>query len=157
MIAVQRSLFALSVCGGPIRVPKSRGHAIRCLESLPSELLIDRAKQFVAHKNDGNLPAIFDMCAADANVYGLQGKDIAKGLTDFFAEHEGLYHTFLAEPTVVGPRSVQYTFEKSWTQAGELKRWLSVDPSKPRNKVELLEFDADAQLTAVSVVEAVTT
>jgi hypothetical protein len=126
---------------------------------LTVEALCERAKDFLRHKNaagcgDGSLEPVFNMCSPNADVYGLMGEKIRPGLTAFFADHEGLQHELIDEPTQVGPATVQYPFVKSWRTDGEWQSWSSIDPAKPRNKVERLDFDARGMLARVSVVEA---
>lgn len=123
--------------------------------------LHQRARDFVDHKNavgcgEGTLEAVFDMCSPDAELYGLAGEDVYRsGLTDFFAKFEGLNHELLAEPTKVGPATVQYPFTKSWrNEDGEVQSWSSIDPKKPRNKVERLDFSDSGMLERVAVVDA---
>ena len=77
----------------------------------------------------------------------------------FFESHEGLQHELLDEPSVVGSGIVQYPFTKRWRSNkedvdGGDEVWKSIDPAKPRNKVERLCFDTEGKLEKVSVVEA---
>lgn len=113
----------------------------------------------------------------NANIYGLTGEDIRPGLEKFFEEYQGLQHKLIAEPICVGSGptttyyTVQYPFEKSWRKLlavednnnnsnnnnkWEDKLWSSIDPTKPRNKVERLCFDDQGMLVRVAVVEATT-
>lgn len=56
---------------------------------------------------------------------------------------------------MVGPGVVQYPFVKRWKdESGEQIVWKSIDPEKPRSKVERLWFDEKGQLAKVSVVES---
>jgi hypothetical protein len=136
--------------------------------SMTAEALCDRAKDFVRHKNaagsgESTLDAVFDMCSADVDLYGLTGDQVRPGFIAFFESHEGLHHELLDESTITtnviigsgsGSSAVQYPFIKTWkNEQGELQRWSSIDPSKPRNKVERLEFDGDGMLSRVSVVD----
>ena len=129
---------------------------------LTAEVLSQRAIEFVSHKNaagrgDNNLEPVFAMmCSSNnAEIYGLVGEKIRPGLTAFFAEHTGLHHELTAEPTCVGPATVQYPFVKSWrADDGKWQRWSSIDPAKLRNKVERLCFDGKGMLVRVAVVEA---
>ena len=126
--------------------------------------LMEKAKYFLAMKNTGDLDAIFEMSAPDADVYGFVGEgSYRKGLTTYFATHRMLLHVLIGDPEPVGQTAVQYSFEKSWLDAdGELQVWKSVDPvpegqdgrpGKPRDKVECLEFDSAGRLVKVSIVE----
>jgi len=127
---------------------------------LTAEELCGKAKDFIGHKNaagrgDATLNPVFDMCSPGADVYGLTGDEIRPGLTSFFGKHDGLQHELLAEPTQVGPGTVQYPFIKSWkTDDSERQRWYSIDSEKPRDKVERLDFDETGLLVRVAVVEA---
>jgi len=127
---------------------------------LTPDALCQRAMDFLRYKNaagrgDANLDPVFDMCSPEANVYGLRGESIRPGLTAFFEEHGGLQHELLSDPTAVGPLTVQYPFVKTWRENGEgqERRWSSIDPEKPRDKVERLDFDDQGRLVRVSVVE----
>lgn len=128
-------------------------------EELSSEELIRLAKEFVRNKNvagsgESSLDGVFNMCSNSVDLYGLKGDDVRPGFESFFAKHEGLHHELLAEPSVVGPGVVQYPFTKQWTSEGEGNVWKSIDPAKPRNKVERLRFGVTGKLERVSVVEA---
>jgi len=133
--------------------------------SLTPEALCDRAKDFVNYKNaagsgESTLDDVFDMCSLDVDLYGLTGDKVRPGFTAFFKSHDGLHHELLEEPTFVGdigPGAVQYPFIKTWNDDnnGEPQRWSSIDPDKPRNKVERLEFDGDGMLARVSVVDLI--
>ena len=147
-------LFVSSKDGGPT-------------SSLPLtvEALSRKANDFLSYKNtagsgENDLEPLFEMCAPNADIYGLTGEKIYRpGLTAFFAEHEGLQHELMAEPTCVSsqPAVVQYPFVKSWRAAdGKLQQWSSIDPEKPRNKVERLYFDDMGMLQRVVVVEETT-
>ncbi|KAL7532950.1 hypothetical protein ACHAXR_006908 [Thalassiosira sp. AJA248-18] len=140
--------------------------------------LINLAKKFITNKNsagsgESTLDGIFDMCSTTIDLYGLKGDDVRPGFSSFFQNHEGLHHELLDEPSVVGLGIVQYPFVKRWrvssgseeedegggdntnnTIGGEDKVWKSIDPAKPRNKVERLWFDAEGKLEKVSVVGA---
>jgi hypothetical protein len=129
------------------------------------EVLCRKAKDFVEYKNragrgDDTLDPVFDMCAPNANLYGLTGPDLRPGLEDFFAKFEGLQHTFLADPKSVGPNTVQYPFSKSWNSRSEdgndllHHHWSSIDPEKPRDRVERLDFNQDGLLIRVAVVDS---
>lgn len=161
---------------GLLETSVSSALASAATTSLPnSQLLCNRAKDFLRHKNaagqgDATLDPIFDMCSPTPalDLYGLRGMDeVRPGLTAFFEGHPGLHHELMAEPVAIGPSTVQYPFVKTWRrtvadnerQAGdnggdEVQRWSSIDSEKPRNKVERLEFDGDGQLLRVSVVDA---
>jgi hypothetical protein len=141
-------------------------------------ILINKAKTFLQHKNaagrgETTLDPLFSMlCCPSSNnssknnknnnnnnnteldLYGLRGDDVRPGLTSFFQNYPELHHELIAEPTVIGPMTVQYPFVKSWRRAedGEVERWSSIDGDKGRNKVERLEFDSDGFLVKVSVV-----
>jgi|Transcript_17969 hypothetical protein len=129
-----------------------------------AEVLCHKAKDFIEYKNragrgDDTLDPVFDMCAPNANLYGLTGPDLRPGLEDFFAKFEGLQHTFLADPKSVGPNTVQYPFSKSWNSMsddGNLlhNHWSSIDPEKPRDRVERLDFNQDGLLVRVAVVDS---
>lgn len=106
------------------------------------------------------------MCSNDVDLYGLTGDEVRPGFTAFFEKHNGLQHDLLDEPTTIisstdntksapSPRMVvQYPFTKTWKdENGEWNTWKSVDPTKPRNKVEQLEFDDDGMLLRLSVVD----
>ena len=134
---------------------------------LTVEAISRKANDFLSYKNaagrsgdENDLEPLFEMCAPNADIYGLIGEKIYRpGLTAFFAEHEGLQHELMAEPTCVSsqPAVVQYPFVKSWRAAdGKLQRWSSIDPEKPRNKVERLYFDDMGMLQRVVVVEETT-
>ena len=119
------------------------------------------ANDFISNKNaagrgDSSLDAVFDMCSPSVDLYGLKGDDVRPGFVSFFEKHQGLYHELIEEPTVVGPGTVQYSFIKRWRDqdSGEEKVWKSIDPDKPRNKVERLGFDDEGMLVTVVVVEA---
>jgi len=135
------------------------GH-IRLYATLPPEKLCSLAKDFISNKNaagqgDTSLDPVFDMCSENIDLYGLTGDDVRPGFVSFFGKHQGLYHELIEEPEVVGTTAVQYSFVKKWTEDdGEERVWKSIDPDKPRNKVERLEFDEEGMLEKVSVVEA---
>jgi hypothetical protein len=143
---------------------------------LTPEALCARAKDFVNYKNAAGsgastLDDVFDMCSLDVDLYGLVGDNVRPGFTAFFESHKGLHHELLEEPTVLVDNddvvvvgTVQYPFVKTWRKkdndgdddandSGELQRWSSIDPDKPRNKVERLEFDSEGMLLRVSVVD----
>jgi hypothetical protein len=127
--------------------------------TLTAETLCERARDFIRHKNaagrgDATLDPVFDMCSPDVDLYGLTGDEVRPGLTAFFVGHKGIQHELIDESMqVVGPRTVQYAFVKSWqADDGEMQRWSSMDPTKPRNKVERLDFDNEGMLARVSVV-----
>jgi len=103
------------------------------------------------------------MCSPTVDLYGLKGEDVRPGFTSFFESHPNLYHELLDEPTVIGEGTVQYSFIKRWRRDvdeseengdGNYEIWKSIDPTKPRNKVERLWFDDNGKLEKVSVVEA---
>ena len=130
---------------------------------LTAEALFQKANDFLSYKNaagsgENDLEPLFEMCSPNADIYGLTGEKIRPGLTAFFAEHEGLQHELIAEPTCVlsRPAIVQYPFVKSWRADCKLQRWSSIDPEKPRNKVERLYFDDLGMLERVVVVETTT-
>jgi len=130
--------------------------------------LVNLAKSFIINKNaagsgESTLDGVFDMCSPAVDLYGLKGDDVRPGFTSFFESHGGLHHELLEEPSVVGSGVVQYPFIKRWKSSGEENQydggdnimvWKSIDPTKPRNKVERLCFDAESKLVKVSVVEA---
>ena len=125
--------------------------------------LIHLAKQFINNKNaagsgESTLDGVFDMCSPSVDLYGLKGDDVRPGFISFFDKHVGLHHELLDEPTVVrqssGNTAVQYPFVKRWNDGEEDNVWKSIDPAKPRNKVERLSFDTEGKLEKASVVEA---
>mmetsp|Transcript_34627 Transcript_34627/g.41790 ORF Transcript_34627/g.41790 Transcript_34627/m.41790 type:complete len:206 (-) Transcript_34627:162-779(-) len=126
-----------------------------------SQLLCDKAKTFVQYKNaagrgDASLDPVFDMCCpTTVDLYGLRGDNVRSGLTSFFDGHPELHHELTEEPTLIGPLTVQYPFIKTWRKAedGEIQQWSSIDASKPRNKMERLDFNKGGLLTRVSIVE----
>mmetsp|Transcript_458 Transcript_458/g.573 ORF Transcript_458/g.573 Transcript_458/m.573 type:complete len:200 (+) Transcript_458:43-642(+) len=128
----------------------------------PEKKLIDLAKTFIQNKNaagcgEASLDGVFDMCClSTVDLYGLKGEDVKPGFTAFFESHQGLCHELMEEPTVVGPGIVQYPFIKKWRseEEGDEKVWKSIDPEKPRKKVERLGFNSEGKLEKVSVVEA---
>mmetsp|Transcript_19067 Transcript_19067/g.31614 ORF Transcript_19067/g.31614 Transcript_19067/m.31614 type:complete len:203 (-) Transcript_19067:97-705(-) len=127
---------------------------------LSDSKLIGLAKDFIRNKNaagsgESSLVDVFDMCSASVDLYGLTGSDVRPGFTTFFEKHQSLNHELMEEPSVVGPGVVQYPFVKRWNdENGEHKVWKSIDPEKPRNKVERLGFDDKGRLAKVSVVES---
>lgn len=129
-------------------------------KSNDDDKLCTLAKDFIRHKNsagrgDTSLDAVFDMCSPAVDLYGLSGDNVRPGFVSFFEQHQGLYHELLAEPEVIGPMTVQYPFIKKWkNQDGQEQVWKSIDPDKPRNKVERLAFDEQGMLEKVCVVEA---
>ena len=165
--AVSRSRLASAFYSSPlstnnINVPKraSSGNHLYATAELPAERLCSLAKDFIGHKNaagrgDSNLDPVFDMCSSDVDLYGLTGDGVRPGFVAFFDKFQSLHHELIEEPTVVGPTTVQYSFTKAWVdENGDKKTWKSIDPDKPRNKVERLAFDKEGMLTTVSVVEA---
>ena len=117
------------------------------------------AARFVERKNAGDLDAIFaELAVTGASVYGLTGADIEPGLRAFFRKHTNLQHQFIGEPIVPfdDENVVQYHFTKTWLDDdGTVVEWRSLDPAKPRDKVERLHFDStQTRLISVDVVPA---
>ena len=134
--------------------------------SFDSESLSSRAKEFIRYKNaagsgESTLDPVFDMCSKDVDLYGLKGDKVRPGFIAFFDKHDGLQHEIIDnddnEPTTTidtESRMVQYPFTKTWKdENGEWNTWKSVDPAKPRKKVERLEFDEEGMLLRVSIVD----
>mmetsp|Transcript_41327 Transcript_41327/g.46980 ORF Transcript_41327/g.46980 Transcript_41327/m.46980 type:complete len:176 (-) Transcript_41327:118-645(-) len=127
---------------------------------LEPERLCSLAKDFLRNKNaagrgDTNLDPVFEMCSPDVDLYGLKGDNVRPGFISFFQKYERLHHELIDEPVVVGPTTVQYSFIKTWIDGNEEEKvWKSIDPEKPRNKVERLSFNEEGMLITVSVVEA---
>uniref|UniRef100_A0A7S4B330 SnoaL-like domain-containing protein n=1 Tax=Chrysotila carterae TaxID=13221 RepID=A0A7S4B330_CHRCT len=120
----------------------------------PSADLEQVALKFLQLKNEGDLASIFQMVATDADIYGLRGSEIESGLGAFFESHQELHHELVGQPESVAPMVVQYRFVKTWVEDGAVRRWVSGDPEKPRNKVERITVDANGKLLCVEVVEA---
>lgn len=137
-------------------------------EEEEDQRLVDLAKKFINNKNaagsgESTLDGVFDMCSQSVDLYGLKGDDVRPGFTSFFKKHAELHHELLDEPSVIrqstsdgssSSNTVQYPFVKRWNDGEEDQVWKSIDPVKPRNKVERLCFDVEGKLEKVSVVEA---
>jgi len=128
--------------------------------TLSDSKLIDLANDFVRNKNaagsgEASLEGVLSMCSNSVDLYGLTGDNVRPGFTTFFEKHQCLHHELMEETSVVGPGVVQYPFVKRWKdESGEQMVWKSIDPEKPRSKVERLWFDDKGQLAKVSVVES---
>lgn len=147
----------------PLRL--SRSHIQSCLYATDATRdtldLCSLAQEFIRLKNaagkgESTLDPLFDICSPNVDLYGLLGENVRPGFISFFENHPQLYHELIGEPSVLGPTTVQYAFSKSWLDldTNEKKIWKSIDPEKPRNKVERLNFDENGMLLKVSVVES---